>query len=256
MKNVYLNEFLKPCGIFNLKRLGNNNDGGYLVETNSLSNADIIISFGINDDWSFEKDFLKQKDISLISYDASINLKVFLRNFLYSLIRIDSPINIFNKLKTLIGYITFFRGKRVHNKHMIGYKNNGSVSIKEIFEAHIFTKHKNAFLKIDIEGWEYRILDEIIEFSDKICGIIIEFHDIDLHIDKIKKFIKDLPLNLAHCHANNYGGIDNKDKPLVIELTFTNTISANDIRKLSFPHEFDMPNNKFAEEYKINFEAK
>ena len=135
MKNVYLNEFLNPCLIFNLKRLGNNNDGGYLAEINSLSNADIIISFGINDDWSFEKDFLKHEFISFISYDASINLKVFLRNFLYSLIRIDSPINIFNKLKTLIGYITFFRGKRVHNKHMIGYKYNGSVSIKEIFEA-------------------------------------------------------------------------------------------------------------------------
>ena len=94
MKKVYLNKFLKPCGIFNLIRLGNNNDGGYLVENKSLSEADIIISFGINDDWSFEKNFLEKRDISLISYDASINFKVFLRNFLYSLIRIDSPKNI------------------------------------------------------------------------------------------------------------------------------------------------------------------
>ena len=253
MKKVYLDKFLKPCGIFNLIRLGNNNDGGYLVENKSLSEADIIISFGINDDWSFEKNFLEKRDISLISYDASINFKVFLRNFLYSLIRIDSPKNILKKFKTLLGYTIFFRGKKVHNQYMIGYRNNGSISVKEIFEKNIITKYKNIFLKIDIEGWEYRVLDEILEFADYICGLVIEFHDIDLHNDKIKKFIKNFPLNLAHCHANNYGGIDNKDMPLVIELTFTNALPINSEKKLFFPHELDMPNNKLVQEYKINF---
>jgi len=38
---------------------------------------------------------------------------------------------------------------------------------------------------MDIEGGEYRILDNLIKHQDKICGIVIEFHDIDLHLEKI-----------------------------------------------------------------------
>ena len=53
MKKVYLKEFLRPCGSFNLKRLGNNNDGGYLVVSESIEKSEILLSFGIHDDWSF-----------------------------------------------------------------------------------------------------------------------------------------------------------------------------------------------------------
>ena len=41
--------------------------------------------------------------------------------------------------------------------------------------------------------------------------------------------------------------------PLVIELTFTNALPINSEKKLFFPHELDMPNNKLVQEYKINF---
>ena len=48
---------LKHKHLYDLIRLGRNNDGGYLVEKNSLKVSKALISFGLSFDWSFEKDF-------------------------------------------------------------------------------------------------------------------------------------------------------------------------------------------------------
>ena len=50
---------LKPKHQYELLRIGNKNDGGYLVEKSSFQNSDFLIGLGINDDWSFEKKFKK-----------------------------------------------------------------------------------------------------------------------------------------------------------------------------------------------------
>ena len=51
---------LKPKGLFNLIRLGKDNDGGYLICKHSLEEASCLISFGIDDDYSFEEDFKEE----------------------------------------------------------------------------------------------------------------------------------------------------------------------------------------------------
>ena len=43
-----------------LIRLGKDNDGGYCVPKKSVMNSDFLFSFGPNDDWSFEKDFINK----------------------------------------------------------------------------------------------------------------------------------------------------------------------------------------------------
>jgi len=50
----------KPDGLYDLVRLGKNNDGGYLVCKNSIDVSNCLISFGINDDFYFEEDFIKK----------------------------------------------------------------------------------------------------------------------------------------------------------------------------------------------------
>ena len=52
--------FLKPKKEYNLIRLGKNNGGGYLVSENSIKNSNKLISMGIKDDWTFEKDCYKK----------------------------------------------------------------------------------------------------------------------------------------------------------------------------------------------------
>ena len=57
------------------------------------------------------------------------------------------------------------------------------------------------FIKMDIEGSEYRLLDDILKYASDISGLVIEFHDVDLHQERILNFIQKLPLTLVHIHV-------------------------------------------------------
>ena len=70
---MYLPKLFKPDKDYRLIRLGKKNDGGYLVESNSLYKSECLISFGISTNWDFEKDFLNKNKIDLIAFDGSIN---------------------------------------------------------------------------------------------------------------------------------------------------------------------------------------
>jgi hypothetical protein len=115
-------------------------------------------------------------------------------------------LNAFKELKKKIflykDYKNFFKGDIFYFRSAIGigFKR---IKLKEIFDR---TKNASIFLKIDIEGSEYRILDEIIQLQDFICGLVIEFQDIDLHAEKILNFINNFKLKLVHVHGQNPGG--------------------------------------------------
>ena len=91
-----------------LVRIGRDNDGGYLVSKSDVEKSDMLIAFGVNDDWSFEQDFKKMKNVEVFAYDASISQKYFFKEIIKSLIRIDKPWIIIQKLKTLLSYRDFF----------------------------------------------------------------------------------------------------------------------------------------------------
>ena len=64
----------KPKYNFDLIRLGRNNDGGYLVGKNTIKNTENLISIGIYDDWSFEKDFQKKNKLSnILMFDNQLD---------------------------------------------------------------------------------------------------------------------------------------------------------------------------------------
>ena len=94
----------------------------------------------------------------------------------------------------------------------------------------------DTFLKVDIEGAEYRILDDILEYQNIFTGIVLEFHDVDFHKQKIKSFIDSLKLDLTHIHANNSSIIDMQNDPTCIELTFEKNTFFNARIILSFNH--------------------
>jgi hypothetical protein len=202
---------LKPKHCYNLVRLGKNNDGGYLVEKDSLLNSESLISFGINLDWSFEKDFFKLKERPIHCYDHTIK---------YSFYSISGLKEIFSNIKLYKDYKKFFSGKVVHFESAIGLGKN-LVDMSTVFNR---VNCNKIFLKIDIEGSEYRVLDDLIRYQDKITGLVIEFHNIDLHIQKILNFLKNFKLNLVHIHGQNPGGedyLDGNGDPTQIELTFS-----------------------------------
>ena len=51
--------YLIPNKVDDLIRLGNNRDAGYVVPSSSIKNCDFLISFGMAENFSMERDFLK-----------------------------------------------------------------------------------------------------------------------------------------------------------------------------------------------------
>ena len=86
-------------------------------------------------------------------------------------------------------------------------------------------------------------------------GLVIEFHDHDLHKEIIKKFIKSLKLTLVHIHANNFAPLDLNGDPTVFELTFDRHPIKLNNKNVQLPNKFDMPNKHDGKNIKLNFNS-
>jgi hypothetical protein len=128
----------------------------------------------------------------------------------------------------------------------------GFVSLSAVIEQAKKDRRLNIFFKIDVEGSEYRTLDILIDNANLITGLAIEFHDVDLHIDKLRDFISRFPLALVHTHCNNFVIRNDEGTPLAIECTFTSSKVGEDLVS-ALPCDLDMPNNVQKEDYRLIF---
>lgn len=243
-----LSKYFKPNYSYELIRIGKNNDGGYLVDRESIKNAEFLISLGISDDWSFEEDFFLKKDkkISVECFDDRLNEKFLIKNMIIQFVFIFYHRKIQYFIDWVSKYFSYKKVKKIFHfkKKRISYGDLDNILKK---------KNKNVFLKIDIESGEYRILEDILDNKDKIVGLVLEFHDCDLHKDKIVNFIKAIDLTLVHVHGNNYSDLDLNGDPTVLEFSFAR-FPLKKKQLLSLPNNLDMPNNKDRDEVLLKFE--
>tara|TARA_B110001454_G_scaffold182623_1_gene177246 strand:+ start:84 stop:833 length:750 start_codon:yes stop_codon:yes gene_type:complete len=246
-----LDKIFKPKHLYELIRVGKNGDGGYLIEKKSLEDSKSLISFGISTDWSFEKDFYDLNPISIHAYDHTIT-----KRFFYILI-IKESLKIFigqfkAGIKSILlynNYLKFFTGDKIHFLEKIGTEKT-STSLDSVL-----SRKKNGqpfFLKIDIEGSEYRILDDLIKIQHLLSGIVIEFHDVDLHKERITKFIDNFSLVLVHIHPNNFSDLDKNNNPTSLEMTFAKSPTIIDINP-KIPHDLDQANDIGSNEQTLEF---
>jgi len=254
--------FLAPYTIRELFRLGNEGDGGYVIPKKLIKKIEILISFGISHDWSFEEDFKKINPTLIIhSYDHSVSRRTFVRDIKHTILNMVLLRFSFKKLsssiKLLFSYLTFFKGdvvhyeKRIHNYIHQPY----DITVDEVF---LRTKSKKIFLKVDIEGSEYRIIDSILKYADRINAIAIEFHNADvfrpIFISAVKKLQKKF--KIVHIHVNNYAGHAEDGLPECSEITFINKmmkITAYKKRKKLPLKRLDFPNAPRRTDYKLIF---
>lgn len=243
--------FLKFKSPNDLIRLGKKNDGGYLVSKSDINQTNFLVSLGINDDWSFESNFTNLRDIPLLAYDASVNFKFFVKITILSLFNLKNFNNIFHGPYTIIKYLLFFRGDRKHIKKYVGINSPEKfISLKNVLNS---VASNSIFLKVDIEGSEYRLLTTILDHQERLTGLVIEFHDCDLNMEKIKFFIEHFKLRLVHLHANNYAPIiPESGLPTVLEMTFSKFSQSNSY--IDLPHKLDTPNDRVSEEIRITFD--
>jgi hypothetical protein len=237
MRTIKLPRLLQPYYCSDLIRVGKDNDGGYLVNKSDILKSECLLSFGINDDWSFEEQFLNINNCPLYGYDNSVNDEMLKDKGIYE------------------SHKQFFTGTKQHIAKNIGKRNSDE---ETTFDQVMKDKGDNIFLKCDIEGSEYDILDNIIIHTKKFSGIVIEFHDIqeNYKLNEMANFVSKLDQKLVHVHINNYTYTQvgqNEFIPSVVELTFTSSENIKLKKHITFPNSLDMPNCPEREDFTIIF---
>jgi hypothetical protein len=243
----------QPIHLDDLMRLGRKCDGGYVLSRKQIEKTEVLLSFGICDDWSFETDFLNRKSVVLYAFDNSVSLEYFkktskqlFRSMIFRFITGNIAIarNVRQDwlcIKNIVkDFVRFFI--KNSNCHFIPKFLGESDSEKYICFDTIFMNllklspppllisDFSVFIKMDIESWEYRVLPQLVPFFDKVNGLVVEFHELDIAEKKFEE-IMDMLLKqfyVAHIHANNKSGhnssplIYSTNLPRVLEITFIN----------------------------------
>lgn len=208
-------------------RLGKEYDGGYIICEIPDVNYDVIIAGGIENDTSFEEDFVnKYQNTKAYLFDGTVS-----------------------KLPTENDKFTFV-------KKNIGFNNNNS----ETNMHDIINQNNSIFVKMDIEGgeipWIQSLRDEQL---DKFEQIVMEFH----HPFSEKENFVFNKINqhhyLVHFHANNCCGVRNHygvKIPNIFECTYLHKKhfkTPPQVNSDLIPSDIDMKNVKESPEIHINY---
>lgn len=214
-------------------RLGNEYDGGYVIPSRLLSLIQVAYSYGVANIINFEEDLVGKIDIPVRLYDHSVTqLPTKHKNFFFRKQGIAS---------TNHGDFDTFSNQ---------VRENGDVG-------------KRILLKMDIEGDEWKVIDDIISTaSTYILAIILEIHQL-YRYEQMGDYVQKLhninsAFTLVHVHGNNCSDIikiASKTLPNTLELTFINNslVSKKEIMKRSLPSAIDHPNDPKKDDILLNF---
>ncbi len=222
--------FLIPFKVKRLIRFGRKFDGGYLICNDAVKEIENLITLGVGDDISFERDIEKKLSLKKVHmYDYTVNHFLFLK-IIYKYFRrlITFRTKKENFIYSVKNYLNFIRFKNKKNVSLFKKKvvdkiyENRDINLNDILDE---VKSKKNLLKLDIEGGEYLIIDKINQNSSKIKILIIEFHFIrskkKTFISSIKKLLNNF--DIVHLHANNFFKFTNDDDFFeVLEVSFVN----------------------------------
>jgi hypothetical protein len=281
-------EIIHPFETNDLVRVGQLKDGGYVINKRTFEYVDVIIGLGINADWSFEEGFVRRstKEPEVYGYDFSVSADIFYKEyisrilylfsvkFLLRLIRNPGKMAglirqnyLYAKLarNTHLQFPKFFDGEK-HKFFQLGISNEQKDHFIRFDEVIQNLRSKPApysiFLKIDIEFSEYRIMDDVFRYSDRICGMVIEFHELDVVWEQFSRIMQAAKQDflVTHVHGNNYGDfIPGTQIPVALEVTFLNKniIKENlQLSSLQYPLPgLDYPNDPSKADLPLNFDT-
>jgi len=254
--------FIAPIAVDDMVRIGAEHDGGYVVPRLAAKQADFLASFGLKDDWSFDEHFRNLNPSAQIhAYDHSISRRLFAGRLKRTIAKVcvgKSTIRqLRHRLKVLRSYDAFFQGQVKHFEERVFNRIDApfDVTLNEVFQR---TASGKIFLKIDIEGCEYRISDDILRLSDRIIAMVIEYHDTDPLRQLFSASVRKLQdrFEVVHLHANNCTGVASDGLPETLELTFVNksAFPSGGSKAKSLPLPLvDSPNNPNAPDYSLRF---
>lgn len=209
-------------------RLGRDNDGGYVVPVEAVEASDALIGYGIADDISFEREFSQRFDKPSFGFDCGVqNIETG-----------DSRCHFFSEC--------------IGNSDHLMWDQVSSGQIHSFYDQlrRFGLIDKKIFIKMDIEGAEFDVMDDILKYAQQIMGIVLEVHTPSDDPIKTLKLLSSLKryFVLVHLHGTNLSINHFKTKyaknvvPTVLELTYINKklLSSYKISKnQKHPHPID-----------------
>ena len=202
----------------NLLRFGSIDDGGYYLTSSKIIEANILFSGGISSNIEFEYDLFRfNSDLKILMVDPTVSqVKLLIKGFLRFLLFKKNKVRyLFNNLI----FIYLLRSKRCWHINKWLSQENGIIDIlRSKIENY---DQKIIILKLDIEGSEYQLIEEILNNLKLFNCMIFEFHHMDIHNDLVYSFIEECSndFDLIYLGINPSGGKDSLNRPKNIEIT-------------------------------------
>ena len=243
----------RPQYIGDLMRVGRPYDGGYVVPRSALMAADHMISIGINDDWSFERaSAALNPALRLVGVDATTTAWYVVRRGLrfrveyllaYLAGRRAKREFLKTRMPSVFEFRRFWAQHTLIPKMLSRHASATTVRLQDLMTtAPANGAQPRVFLKIDIEGAEYALMEDIVSAVPRLTGLAMELHDLPAHREQVTRLFAALRphLVLVHLHANTYDGVDRDTAlPKVIEATWLArslmTEPAHDVKALPRP---------------------
>jgi hypothetical protein len=137
------------------------------------------------------------------------------------------------------------------------FSDLNEISVTEVFKKFANSLDIKVILKVDIEGDEFDIIDQVLNHENQITIFIVEFHDITEKQDEMKKNLDKLKsvFTLIHSHVNNYGTLNSFGIPQMCEFTFINKVYfIGDVKIDKLPRQgLDYATTPFRDDYNLIF---
>lgn len=187
--------------------------GGFYVNTDLLNQDSIVYSFGIGKDISFDLCCIKKHGCKVFAFDPTPKAIQF--------VNIEQPPNAFQFFDYGIcasqsGTKTFFLPENskatsgsLETIKQVSSQNVIQVQMKQFDDIVKELNHKHIHvLKMDIEGSEYEVLEQIINSPVVIDQILVEFHDrmFEQGYAKSKEIVQKMNVKgyEVFAHSNTY----------------------------------------------------
>jgi hypothetical protein len=252
--------WLAPIEVEGLIRVGGPSDGGYVLPGALLRDADVLISMGLGHNWQFEKDArVLNPPIRIHVYDHTVSEKLFARQHFTELLALVmgkvGRENVRRRRHRLNDYRAFFGSEAKHFRERVHDRlEKESVDIATVFGR---AGDGRVFVKMDIEGSEYRVLEDVVSHADRILGMAIEFHDtgpLRCAFERTMELVRGR-FEIVHVHANNFLPLYRDGLPEALEITVMrkDLVPSTRQRQLSCLTDLDRPNDPGRPDYRLVF---
>lgn len=212
---------------YSLSRFGSVHDGGYILTDSAVLSSKFMISGGVGSNVEFESDILEfNSDIMLILVDGSTSFYRFLFRPIKYLFSTSFFVHCENSSR-------FFKVKAKSKFEKMYIDEDTSISF---FLKKYGLADQKGILKLDIEGSEWSILNDILLNISNFNAICIEFHFISSHKERLEEFIQNLITNnfrVLSYSVNNAVKFNTENEcPEILEITFVQNCFLDDKKLL------------------------